>query len=200
MAELEPAGDDRLAPRRRPRPGFLLLGVTLAAVLAVGLFTTMGNGAGTTLPKAGGAMPSFSLPRVGGSGTAGVPVDGGGEGHPAVVLFLASWCTPCQAEIPALATARRRQVAGHQRLAKVDLIGVDGNDPTPNALAFLHESGVTFPVGADRTYAVTSGTFGFSALPEAVMVDADGTIAAIHYGALSTADLVRWQQRLLSSP
>lgn len=192
------APGDRLAPRRRARPGFLLLGVTLAAILAVALFTTVGRRQGAAFPKAGGPMPGFSLPRVAGSGTVGVPADGGGNGRPAVVLFFASWCTPCQAEIPALAAIRRHQVASHSKLAKVALVGVDGNDPTASAVAFLHESGVTFPVGADRTYAVTSGTFGFTALPESIMVDANGTIAAIHYGALSTGDLVRWQQRLVA--
>lgn len=62
----------------------------------------------------------------------------------------------------------------------------------------MHSSGVTFPVGADRRYTVTEGLFYFTGLPEAVFVNGDGSIAAIHYGALTPAQLVQWQQRLLT--
>ncbi|MGH9087165.1 MAG: TlpA family protein disulfide reductase [Acidimicrobiales bacterium] len=192
-------GGRRLAPRRRPRPVFLLIGVALAVALGIGLFTSLGSHPTSAAPHAGGTVPSFSLPRLGGSGTVGLPADGGAGGHPAVVLFFASWCGPCQAEIPSLAAAYHHQQASHSRLAKVALLGVDGNDPSNKALEFVHQSGVTFPVGADQTFAVTNGKFYFSYLPEAVMVDGNGTIAAIHYGALSSADLVRWQRHLLAS-
>jgi thiol-disulfide isomerase/thioredoxin len=192
------AGNAAPPSRRRARPVFLLIGVFLAGALAAGLFTGVGSPSGPSHPQAGTAVPSFSLPRVGGSGKVGVPADGGGDGRPAILLFFASWCVPCQKEMPAVAATYRDQQAGGSRLARVAVVGIDGNDSSSSALAFLHSSGVTFPVGADHTYTVTQGLFHFTALPESVFVEADGTIAAIHYGALSTAAFVRWEHKLLA--
>ncbi|HEX3947012.1 MAG TPA: TlpA disulfide reductase family protein [Acidimicrobiales bacterium] len=190
-------GPDR--PGRRPRPVFLLVGLVLAAGLAVGLFTSIGTSSTNAPPHAGGPVPTFSLPELGGSGQVGVDADGGGNGHPAVLVFFAHWCGPCQAEIPVVATTYRREVATGSPLAKVAVIGVDASDPTAAALAFVHKSGVTFPVGADRNFTVTEGKFAFTGLPEVVYVNGNGTIAALHRGPItSAAELRDWQHRLLS--
>jgi len=185
---------------RRPRPIFLLVGVVLAAALGIGLFTGIGTHGGSGgRPVTGSAVPTFSLPRLGGGPRVGVPADGGGDGRPAVILFFASWCGPCQKEVPAIASTYHHQQASGSRLAKVAMIGVDGNDPTGKALDFVHRSGVTFPVGADQTYTVTEGLFYFTSLPESVFVEGDGTIAGIHYGGLTPAELVEWERRLLAA-
>lgn len=177
---------------------FLLVGVVVAVALAIGLFTGIGTGGGGGKPVAGGQVPTFSLPRLGGGGTVGVAGDGGGNGTPAILVFFASWCEPCQAEIPMIAATHRQQVAAHSPLAKVAIIGVDGSDPTANAQAFVRRSGVTFPVGADRNYTVTQGKFYFTGLPAVVYVNGNGVIAALHEGPIeSRAQLVAWQSRLL---
>lgn len=184
---------------RRPRPVFLAIGLVLAAALGVGLFTQVGTGKAGGRPAAGDPVPSFTLARLGGGGTVGVPADGGGGGKPAVLLFYASWCQPCQAEVPAIAATYRHEQRAHSRLATtVALLGVVGNDPTATAERFVRQSGVTFPSGADKHFTVTDGLFYFTALPESVFVTGTGTIAHIHYGALSDAAFVRWQRRLLN--
>ncbi len=185
--------------RTRPRPVFLLVGVVLAGVLAVFLFTGVGTGSHAGRPVAGSAVPTFTLPRVDGSGTVGVPADGGGNGRPAVLLFFASWCGPCQKEVPALARTYRGQQAAKSRLADVRVIGVDGSDPRADAVRFIRSSGISFPVGADKAYTVTSGLFQFTGFPESVFVEGNGTIAGIHVGPLSTAAFVSWERKLLAT-
>lgn len=179
---------------------FLVVGVVLAVGLAVGLFTGIGTGSGGGgRPQAGGPVPSFTLPRLVGGGTVGVPADGGGNGRPAILVFFASWCEPCQAEIPMVARTYRQELATHSPLARVAVIGVDGSDQRSTALRFVHRSGVTFPVGADDDYAVTEGTFYLTGLPDTVYVNGNGTVAAVRPGAISSAaELRSWQRRLLT--
>jgi cytochrome c biogenesis protein CcmG, thiol:disulfide interchange protein DsbE len=182
----------------RPRLMFLVIGLIVAAVLAIGLFTSFGSSAGPGRPTVGSAAPSFTLPRLGATGTVGTPADGGGRGRPAVLVFFASWCGPCQAEMPSLAAADRQQQAAGGPLAGVRLLGVDSIDPTGSALAFVHKSGVGFPVGADRKGTVTSGLYYFTGDPEAVFISSDGKIVHITYGPVSVAQLQHWEHQLVA--
>jgi cytochrome c biogenesis protein CcmG/thiol:disulfide interchange protein DsbE len=174
---------------------FLLIGLALAVGLGFGLFSTIGTGSAGP-PAPGSAAPSFSLPRLGGGGTVGTPADGGAGGRPAVLVFFASWCSPCQAEVPAIETAYRNQQLRGGKLARIALIGIDTADPTSDALAFVHKSRVTFPVGADRVYDVTEGSYYFNGDPDAVFIDGNGTIVHISHGAITAAQLVHWEDRL----
>jgi thiol-disulfide isomerase/thioredoxin len=177
---------------RRPRLVFLVVGVVLAAGLAVGLFTTAGSSPSSGRPGAGSAAPTFSLPRLGGGAAVGIPADGANGTRPAVLLFYASDCVPCHAEIPALARAYRAQPRH-----PVAVVGVAAADPSP--AAFARASGVSFPVGLDDKLDVTEGRYAFTAIPEAVFVKADGSIDAIHYGAITPAQLAAGERRLLAS-
>jgi cytochrome c biogenesis protein CcmG, thiol:disulfide interchange protein DsbE len=167
-----------------------VVGLVLAAGLGVGLFTSIGTPTQAT-PGVGSAAPSFSLRALGGGGQVGTPADGGGDGRPAVLLFFASWCAPCQSEVPAVAAVYRAQK--HDR---IPVIGVDGMDPTREALSFDHRSGVTFPVAADSDYTVTEGLYGFDGDPDAVFINAQGTIEHIVHGPITRSVLLAWERRL----
>jgi thiol-disulfide isomerase/thioredoxin len=173
---------------RKPRKIFLLVGLVLAVALGIGLFTSVGTHASSSgAPHAGGPLPSFSGVNLNGTGQVAVPANGVGNGRAGVVLFFGNWCTVCHTELPALAAAVQRQQAVGGSLAQVRVIGVDSEDTTANAKAFIHASGVTFPVAYDPNLLITSGAFYFRGDPYAVFVNADGTIAKIAQGPLTVA-------------
>ncbi len=188
--EAAPGGAGLPPAARRPRIRFLVVGLLLAVGLGVGLFTSTGAPRQAT-PGVGSVAPSFSLSALGGGSQVGTPADGGGDGRPAVLLFFASWCAPCQSEVPAIAAAYRSQ-----RHHRVPVIGVDGMDPTDQALAFAHRSGVTFPVAADSDYTVTEGLYGFDGDPDAVFINAQGRIEHIVHGPITRSELLTWERRL----
>jgi peroxiredoxin len=187
----EPAGQAAVLEQRRPRLIFLGVGIVVATALGIGLFSSLGTPK-QVVPAVGATAPSFSLGRLGGGGSIGTPADGGGSGRPVVLVFFASWCTPCEVEMPALAAAYRHQ-SPHSR---IQVIGIDGMDPTKDALAFIRHSGVSFPVAADPVFQVTEGLYYFTGDPDAVFVNSDGTIAGIVRGPITSAQLAGWEHRL----
>src|ERR1019366_1786455 len=184
---------------RKPRKAFLVIGLLVAAALGVGLFTSIGTNKSAGPPHQGGPVPSFSAPRLNGSGTVQVPADGGGGGTPAVLLFFGEWCTVCKAELPPLATAIRDQAASGGALGKVHVIGVDSEDSRATGLAFVKSRGIGFPVAFDHNIAITSGAFYFEGDPYAVFVKGDGTISAIVPGPISVAKFTAEEKRLTPS-
>lgn len=186
-----PAGS---RPPRRLRA--LLVGLAIAAVLAVILFVGIGTGNnggnGTTNnssgPQVGSRAPTFSLPRLGG----GAPVDldalGVDRHRPVVLNFFSSTCPPCVAETPLLASTAR---AEERRHADVQFVGVDVLDTPAAGLVFARQAGLTYPIGEDPTLAVASVHYGMVGPPLTVFVAASGRVVARHLGTLSVADLRR---------
>lgn len=105
------------------------------------------------------------------------------RGHPVVVNFWASWCTPCRKEMPALQAAARR-TAG-----LVDFVGIDTNDQRSAALAFLQKTGVRYPVGFDPNAALAT-RYGVYGLPTTFFVSATGRVLGEQIGALSEPRLL----------
>jgi thiol-disulfide isomerase/thioredoxin len=186
-------------PQRKPRKIFLLVGLAAAAALGVGLFTSAGTAKGTGPPHAGGPVPSFTAPRLIGSGTVSVPADGGGGGTPAVLIFFGAWCSSCKAELPPLAATVRHQDAVGGSLGKVRVIGVDSEDSTSIGRAFVTSEGIGFPVARDPGIAILSGEYYFDGDPNTVFVKGDGTISAIVPGPISAAKFTAEEKKLIPS-
>jgi peroxiredoxin len=166
----------------------LLVGLVVATALGIGLFTSVGTNAKSSgAPHEGGPLPAFSGIDLNGSGQAVVSSVSIGHGTPGVVLFFGNWCVACHTELPPLASAVRTQQSRAGALAHVKVIGVDSEDTTASAKGFIHSTGVSFPVAYDPSLNITSGAFYFRGDPNAVFVNADGTINKIVVGDQLTA-------------
>jgi cytochrome c biogenesis protein CcmG/thiol:disulfide interchange protein DsbE len=102
-------------------------------------------------------------------------------GRPVIVNFFASWCAPCQKETPMLARFARH--------TSVAVIGIDVNDPTSSALAFVHKTGVTYPVATEPAMGSTVVSYNLPGLPATFFLDSHHRIVKRVYGAVTQAEL-----------
>ncbi len=174
----------------------LVIGSVIAIGLGIVLFVGLGSNSGSS-PSGpvgiGSVAPGFSLPSL----TGGAPVDlqalGEKSHHPVVLNFFASWCIPCQTETPLLA---RSAAAERAEGSAVRFIGVDVNDAPASALPFVRKAGITYPIGMDRTFNVTSGRYGLYGLPQTFYIDANGKVIGHKIGAVTAPELAGWLRRL----
>ena len=106
------------------------------------------------------------------------------RGEWVLVNFWASWCTPCREESPALERFSRR----HRD--DVVVLGIDTQDLTSDALDFVEEYDLTYPMLRDPdTDSPLSDDYGATGLPESFLVDPQGRVAAICRGPVAASDL-----------
>jgi cytochrome c biogenesis protein CcmG/thiol:disulfide interchange protein DsbE len=161
-------------PVVRPR---LIWPVIIAAAALIGLlaYGVSSKGTSTTLDQAVARgerpqAPSRALPRLGATGERSLADY---RGKVVVLNVWASWCDPCREEIPLLERTQRR-IAGQG----ATVLGVDTQDASPDALAFLRDRGVTFPSVRDRDRAY-GREFGVTGYPETFLIDRRGRVAAL---------------------
>jgi cytochrome c biogenesis protein CcmG, thiol:disulfide interchange protein DsbE len=174
-----------------------VIALALAAFLFVGLGTSSGPGPGSgPVVAIGDEAPTFTLASVTGGPPVNLAALGQHRHHPVVLNFFASWCTPCQKESPLLAsTAHAEQAKG----STVQFIGVDVGEEPAQALPFLRQTGISYPVGSDTDYRVTSVVYGLNAQPNTFFIDASGHVVDHVIGAVSPSQLDQWVHRLAGS-
>ena len=101
-------------------------------------------------------------------------------GHPIVLNIWATWCPPCQAELPLLERA-------HLGNRSVRFVGVDQGETRSRVGAFVQQRGVSYPVLLDPAE-IFGAAAGFT-FPTTVFIDASGRIVTVHVGGLDPASL-----------
>jgi cytochrome c biogenesis protein CcmG, thiol:disulfide interchange protein DsbE len=126
--------------------------------------------------------PAVTLPRLTGGGRSSLADY---RGKVVVLNFWASWCEPCRQESPLL---QRWHARISQRGGTV--LGVDVLDVTSDAVEFVRDYRLTYPMLRDRD-GETIRSFGTAAYPETFVIDRKGRVAASERGPVDDAFLRR---------
>lgn len=126
------------------------------------------------LAAVGTRAPEFSLPSAPGGPSRGRFRLADHVGHrPVVILFWATWCQPCQVELPVYQALQQRY--GTDRLTVV-AVAMDNPDSISEVGPTARSLGLTFPVVTDLETQVVSMYNPRRAAPFSVWIDRNGTI------------------------
>ena len=125
--------------------------------------------------RVGSVAPDFTLPSTDGKAVTLSWL----RGRPVVIVFFASWCHPCEEELPVLERFER-EVGGRLRV-----VGVSYHDLASDSTAFVRRLGVTFPALLDSPDGPIAQRYGVRGIPQTLFVDARGVVRGRIYGETS---------------
>ena len=150
-----------------------------AVALAMGVVIFMAIQWLQPKPQIPNTAPDFSLTTVDGD-----PISLSAlRGRTVVINFWASWCGPCQQEVPAF----NRFHKAHPEIPIIGLAVDSGNSSKVRKTA--QQWGISYPVAVANNE--LQRTYDISTLPTTIVVGPDGTVADIHVGMMSERQLTR---------
>jgi peroxiredoxin len=152
------------------RAGRWLVG---AVVMAAAAFAIFSGGSRSAPVGRGTQAPGFRLPRLDAAGELALEEL---RGRVVLVNFWATWCKPCEDEMPAMERLYRRlQGSGFEVLA----ISVD--EDADQVRRFRERLGLSFPIlwDPEREVSQTYQTFRY---PESLLVGPDGVVVERYIG------------------
>ena len=110
-------------------------------------------------------------------------------GRRLLINVFATWCEPCQAETPFLASAAPRL----QREG-IDVVGVDQAEPPQSVARFVQSFGVAYPTYVDPNR-WSPLSLDARVIPTTILVGSDDVVKTIHVGPLDEAGLLAMTRR-----
>jgi thiol-disulfide isomerase/thioredoxin len=160
----------------------LRLAVTIAlgcaAIAALAVFGLKSSGTS----KRGKQAPALPREHLGGAAVTLPSLLASAHGHPALVVFWASWCEPCIREAPAL------EHFSQSAEGKGRMVGVDWSDARSGATAFIRRYGWTFPTVRDGE-GLVGNSYELTSLPTTFVVDPEGRVRRTLHGPQTEGSL-----------
>lgn len=145
----------------------------------------------TTAPREGFQAPDFTLTTLDGSSLTLSDM----LGKVVFINFWATWCPPCEAEMPAIQTL-------HETSPEVVILAINATnqDSLDSVQNFVTEKTLTFPILLDVDGSVLR-LYETSALPSSFFVDKKGVIRKVVYGGpIAQSLLFAETSKLLAEP
>jgi thiol-disulfide isomerase/thioredoxin len=134
-------------------------------------------------------MPTIDGESLAGDALSSAPL----AGAPLVVNAWATWCGPCEAELPALVRLAERYEG------RVGFLGVNYVDDAAQARRWERDYAIPYSSIADPTGRL-AGDLGFPYLPHTLVVDADGTIRYRIFGETTEEEVAGLLDEVLAEP
>lgn len=174
------------------------LSLVFLAAIAIPVFThSTENSTNTTTPKF--ALKGASTPYPGGLAPDFTLQDYQGNPHklsdfrgkPVLINFWASWCGPCQSEMPEL--ARASKIFND----RVQFLGVNlaARDSDAVSKALLQKYSVSYPNVLDKQSEVAD-RYQVLVIPTSLLIDANGKIIARFQGPITGAQIADWLKKI----
>ena len=133
-------------------------------------------------------MPQLALPALDGTTVALSSY----EGRPTVVNLWATWCPPCQREMPMLHAAQRSR-------PDVNFVFVNQGESAQQVAAYLRKSGLALQNVLLDGRSDVGAALGHRSLPTTLFFDARGRLVDTRLGELSEASLAERLESLSSA-
>lgn len=129
------------------------------------------------VPRPGSTAPNFTLQDTRGRSVSLADY----HGKTVLLNFWATWCPPCRSEMPAIDAVARSH-------PNVVVLAVDLQEGPLPVQDFVQTLGLSFSPLLDTSGAVTA-LYHVDSLPSSFVIGPDGTIRAIHVGAMDERTL-----------
>jgi len=103
------------------------------------------------------------------------------KGKPVLINFWATWCGPCQSEMPLI-----QEIA--QKHPELVVLAVNDGESQNKVTDFVEQYGLGFPVLMDPN-ALVNIQYQVTGLPTSYFIDEQGVIRALQIGVLSSAQI-----------
>lgn len=165
----------------------------LAAVLVLGLALagcgSAPDSAPASIPQADSPALDFQLQSLEGQSVSLSSL----RGRPVMLNFWATWCGPCQVEMPFIQGVFEDKKWTEQGLV---ILAVNVGEASSRVKEFMEANGLSFPVLLD-TDANVAQDYNIRGIPTTFFIDKNGIIKDIKMGSFSNKAEIDW--RLLNS-